>query len=90
MTEEEKTLKYLSAMRIIDFNKFGFIYEKETITDVLNLIQRKDKQIDLMANTIAQAGVGRRAFTCDFGKECDQNGCRICIKKYFKKQAKEV
>lgn len=59
MSEEEKTLKYLSAMRIIDFNELGFVYGKETITEILNLIQsqqkeieKKDKIIDEMAPQI--------------------------------------
>lgn len=59
MTKEEETLKYLSAMSIIDFDKLGFVYGKQTIDEVLNLIQtqqseieRKDKIIDEMANYI--------------------------------------
>lgn len=48
MNEEEKTLKYLSAMRIIDFNKLGFVYGKETIDEVLNLIQKQQKEIKLL------------------------------------------
>lgn len=46
MSEEEKTLKYLSAMRVIDFNKLGFAYGKETITEILNLIQSQQKEIE--------------------------------------------
>lgn len=50
MTEEEKTLEYLSAMRIVDFNKLGFIYGKEEITNTLNLIQKQQKEIEKLRN----------------------------------------
>ncbi len=65
----------------------------KTIATILNLIQKqqeeiekKDKIIDKMAETMSRAGVGRRAFACDFGKECNENGCRVCIKQYFEKK----
>lgn len=50
MSEEEKTLKYLSAMRVIDFDKLGFVYGKETITEILNLIQSQQKEIEELRN----------------------------------------
>lgn len=55
------------------------------------IIRQKDKQIDLMADFIDKTGAGRRAFLCVFRKndECDENGCRNCIKQYFEKLAKE-
>lgn len=52
-------------------------------------IKKKDKQIDLMADCIDKTGAGRRAFSCTFRKndECNENGCRYCIKQYFKEIA---
>ena len=78
MSEEEKTLKYLSAMRVIDFNKMGFVYGKETITEVLNLLEKKDKIIDLMADNILK-------FRADTILPTDTEG----IKQYFKRKVEE-
>ena len=52
-------------------------------------IKKKDKQIDLMADFIDKTGAGRRAFSCTFRKndKCNENGCRYCIKQYFKEIA---
>ena len=36
----------LSAMIVMDFNKLGFVYGKETITEVLNLVEKKDDKIE--------------------------------------------
>ncbi len=46
MSNEQETLKYLSAMGVIDFNKLGFVYGKETITEVLNLLKKKADKIN--------------------------------------------
>ena len=48
----------------------------------------KEQIIDLMADFIDKTGAGRRVFSCTFRKndECDENGCRSCIKKYFKRK----
>lgn len=85
MTEEEKTLKYLSAMRIIDFNKLGFAYGKETIDKVLNLTQKQEKQIDLMEKEISD--FNHLAICEDCEKICeddyDYTDCNKCIKQYF-------
>lgn len=47
---EEMLKKYLSAMRVIDFNKEGFVCAKEAITRVLDLIEKQQKQIDKLKN----------------------------------------
>ena len=55
--EEKKAVEYLEYMKNrLDFNKIGYVYAKEYIDTVLNLItklqkenEEKDKQIDLMA-----------------------------------------
>lgn len=46
--KEQETLKYLSAMEIIDFNKLGFVYGKEAITDTLVLLKNKDIEIEML------------------------------------------
>ena len=56
-----------------------------------DLIKQKDKQIDLMADFMHKTRTGRRAFSCAFRQndECDENGCRHCIKQYFVDKAKK-
>lgn len=49
MTKKE-LLKYLSAMQVIDFNKLGFRYAKETIDEALNLIQKQQVEINSLKN----------------------------------------
>lgn len=47
MDEElEETIKYLKAMRVIDFDKLGFVYAKETIDEVLNLIKQQQSELE--------------------------------------------
>lgn len=73
--------------------KIGDIYKllelNPAIETVLNMLKGKSMQIDLMADFIDKTGAGRRAFSCVFRKndECDENGCRNCIKQYFKRKA---
>ena len=54
-------------------------------------IEKKDKQIDLMTDFMYKAGTGRRVLSCMFRQndECNENGCRYCIKQYFENKAKE-
>lgn len=78
MLNEQETLKYLSAMGIIDFNKLGFVYGKETITEVLNLVEKKNKIIDEMANNILE-------FRADTILPTDTEG----IKQYFERKVEE-
>ena len=44
--ELEETIKYLKAMRVIDFDKLGFVYAKETIDEVLNLIKQQQSELE--------------------------------------------
>ena len=46
MTEEEKILKYLNTMKVIDFDKLGFVYAKKTINDVLDLIKKQQSELE--------------------------------------------
>ena len=53
-------------------------------------IEKKDKIIDLMADFMYKTGTGRRALSCMFRQndECNENGCKYCIKKYFERKVK--
>ena len=68
-------------------------YMLETVLSMLKEkdkeMEKKDKIIDLMADFINKTGAGRRVFSCTFRKndECNENGCRYCIKQYFKEIA---
>ena len=48
-------------------------------------LDKKDKQIDLMAEFMYKTGTGRKALSCVFRQndECNENGCEYCIKRYF-------
>ena len=55
------------------------------IRKFISEIQKKDKQIDLMADFMYKTGTGRKALSCVFRQndECNENGCEYCIKRYF-------
>ena len=84
---EKKKNKELSNQLLM------FFKEKDNLNDK---IIRRDKeieslksQIDLMAECMYQEGTGRRMLSCIFGKECIEEGCRVCIKQYFEKKVEE-
>lgn len=74
------------------------VTKKEYIETVLSMlkensaelaeIEKKDKIIDLMADFMYKTGTGRRALSCMFRQndECNENGCKYCIKKYFERK----
>lgn len=51
----------------------------------LSDLVKADKQIDLMADFMYKTGTGRKALSCVFRQndECNENGCKYCIKRYF-------
>lgn len=58
--------------------------EREKYTHSLeNVSEKKDKIINEMVVMLYHTGAGRRGFTCRFGRECNEYGCEICIRKYF-------
>ena len=63
---------------------------EQAYDNIVDLFYEKDKIIDLMADLMYKTGTGRRALSCMFRQndECNENGCRYCIKQYFEKQAK--
>lgn len=99
MDEElEETIKYLKAMRVIDFDKLGFVYAKETIDEVLNLIkqqQEENKQKDKMTNLMLEEYEYNERinikYFCDeeIRKNTCIQDCKLCIKQYFEKKVRE-
>lgn len=90
---EEKIKKYLSAMRVIDYNKEGFLCGKEVITEALDLIEKQDKIIDEMAKTILEDTIKLDTFWCNGCTKvsrCPYNSIEECIKEYFEKKASEL
>lgn len=64
----------------------NYVKENETYKkNLFNYAEKKDKQIDLMADFMYKTGAGRRALSCMFRQndECSENGCNYCIKQYF-------
>lgn len=99
MTKDKKAIKKIEelscycALKNIDRedNKFGeFVV---AIQKIKNLIQKKDKQIDLMAETILEDTEKLDTYWCNGcfkTAECSYKNPNECIKQYFEKQAKEV
>ena len=100
MTEEEKeAIEYftkrmdicLENADICDENNFDeeaicLRKERALIEIVLNLIQRQDRQIDLMAEML-----NKLLNNIDFEKEIiNKENNADCIKQYFAEQTKEV
>lgn len=90
--EAIEKLEYVN--RWYDCNNYYSRYELDCIDTVLSLIkeqeeqlEKKDKQIDLMANCILAREIGK--MTCQFNEKCTkyENGrdihCKDCIKQYF-------
>lgn len=85
-TKEQETLKYLSAMEIIDFNKLGFVYGTETITDTLVLLKNKDIEIRKLKKDNKKkdyAYEDLQTAICEVcgTEDCPQD-CNVCLKKY--------
>ncbi len=94
MTEEEKkAIEYLTKdLKKADMLEMTVHTDNESLRVVLNLIQRKDRQIDLMAEELS---IFNHLSMCeDCEKICENDykytDCDYCIKQYFAEQAKEV
>lgn len=60
------------------------MYEEHLLTlNIINELQQKDKQIDLMAGEIEYAGCIKKVW------KCDEKDCIACIKQYFETKAKK-
>ena len=88
--EQEKALKLIEDSMNKKCNGLECKVVKNNIDLRLEIIQL-NRQIDLMADFINKTGAARRAFSCTFRKndECNENGCRHCIKQYFERKARE-
>ena len=96
--EQREAIELLEGIRDNTWTtKYIMSSDSKKADTVLSLIkeqqeemQQKDKQIDLMADFMYKTGTGRRALSCMFRQndECNENGCRYCIKQYFADKAK--
>ena len=107
MTKEEKeTIEKLTNGEKIDFNtlvrKFksegieNFVAtKKKYVETVLNMLKKKDNQIDLMADFIRKNITENKLINeiCIKGKcqneECHEDDWKDCIKQYFEKQTEQ-
>lgn len=100
MTNEQREAIEICKEKIIesfyDFPNPTSIELKDTDVEAIEIvlslikeqqeeIEKKDKQIDLMAEFMYKTGTGRKALSCVFRQndECNENGCEYCIKRYF-------
>lgn len=95
MTEEEKkAIEYLTKdLKKADMLEMTVHTDNESLRVVLNLIQRKDRQIDLMADTILEDTLKLDTCWCNGCSktiECPYKNPNECIVQYFANQAKEV
>lgn len=69
----------------------NLLYQKVDLLE--SIIERKDRQIDLMADTILEDTLKLDTYWCNGcfkTAECPYKKPKDCIKQYFKKQVKEV
>lgn len=97
MSEEEKSV--INKLESIKVNVEGKLYNFEA-SEILCLInnlqkenEKKDKQIDLMAEFINKQDIDEDICKNNMSDLCDEFGtginCIKCIKQYFEKLAKE-
>lgn len=87
--EQREAIEYLKESVLIYKNTIPKI--SDAIDTVLSLLKQKDKQIDLMANSILAREIGKNS--CQFNKTCTkfEKGrdihCKHCIEQYFERKA---
>ena len=93
MTKEQEIILKINEM---NFLLTGEAKEKYSpvLQEVLNMlkekdaeIEKKDKQIDLMAEEIEKGDIEFTEY-CEFKIVCDRN-CKHCIEQYFKRRANQ-
>ncbi len=93
MNEEEaiEKLKYINMA--YDCNNYYSRYELDCIETVLNLLEKKNKIIDLMAIVIGNEPLPTEEYCIFRNFDCPVVGgnrdCKDCIKQYFENKAKE-
>lgn len=57
----------------------------------VNKSNKRNKIINLMAEYIVKEVPGKKMISCPFmqNNKCNENGCKFCIIKYFKKEVKD-
>jgi len=94
MNEEEaiEKLKYINMA--YDCNNYYSRYELDCIETVLNLLEKKNKIIDLMALVIGNEPLSTEEYCIFRNFDCPVVGgnrdCKDCIKQYFENKAKEL
>ena len=94
MNEEEaiEKLKYINMA--YDCNNYYSRYELDCIETVLNLLEKKNKIIDLMAIVIGNEPLPTEEYCIFRNFDCPVVGgnrdCKDCIKQYFENKAKEL
>ena len=94
MNEEEaiEKLKYINMA--YDCNNYYSRYELDCIETVLNLLEKKNKIIDLMAIVIGNEPLPTEEYCIFRNFDCPVFGwyrdCKYCIKQYFENKAKEL
>ena len=93
MNEEEaiERLKYIDMQ--YDCNNYYSRYDLDCIETVLNLLEKKDKMIDEMAETLRYYNgmQQEQCFCIDIcgEKECDMKNCKERIKQYVEYKVEE-
>ena len=94
MNEEEaiEKLKYINMA--YDCNNYYSRYELDCIETVLNLLEKKNKIIDLMAIVIGKEPLPTEEYCIFRNFDCPVVGgnrdCKDCIKQHFENKAKEL
>ena len=98
--EEKEAIERLKKLIKLRKNKAGEIKFDTCICctadleTVLNLLEKKDKMIDSMADYIDKTIYRDNEYGCEmeFEKDvyCDKDDCKKCIKQYFEKKVSET
>ena len=76
LKEKDKEIERLRYIK----KSFDYVVQKET--------EKKDKQIDLMAEEIEKSEIEFTEY-CEFKIVCDRN-CKDCIKRYYEREAAKM
>lgn len=93
MTKEEEAIKILSDSNILfNIQRDTALSIRVAIETVLNMLKKKDNQIDLMADFIRKNITENKLINeiCIKGKcqneECHEDDWKDCIKQYFERK----
>ena len=93
MNEEEAIEKLKYIKMAYDCNNYYSRYELDCIETALNLLEKKNKIIDLMAIVIGNEPLPTEEYCIFRNFDCPVVGgnrdCKDCIKQYFENKVKE-